>query len=231
MSVQDSIEFVKEHPVCGSNYMEYEQHALNLVAEIERLKGIIKNTTHGRKKIESDFREESVVRERDIVKVDNQIFHVITEEDTKYFNSETHITIEKAQKMIDEGRAMRIPETMYYGGNYQYMQLSTGHIAVFGISDRKNRSEDDGFFHTINIWIPQPEKKKYVKLGIVCQGEDRWEDRIRYDTSHYKGESNFKHYLSKYLMKPGVYKEYIQEALGIYREITNNPTFLLKEKK
>jgi hypothetical protein len=224
MSVQDSINYVKEHPVCGSNYMEYEQHAHTLVAEIERLRESIRNTTHGRKKIQSDVREMNEVRVRDNIKVGDEFFQVTDDEEELKWDR--RISVKKAKELIDSDSAIRIPEAMFYGNNYYYIKLSTGHVAVFGISDRKNRSEEDGFFHTINIWIPQPEKKKYVKLGIVCQGKDRWGDRVRFDTNHYKGETNFTHYTSKYLQRAGVYKEYIQECLDIYRDMTNNPTFL-----
>lgn len=226
MSIQESINFVKEHPVCGSNYMEYEKHATALADEVIRLKGIIKNTTHGRRKIESDVRPMEEVRDRDWIIMDGVSYHVTDKPDELSWERRIHIN--EAKSLITEGKALRVPNAMHYGGDYKYLKLSSGHVACF--SKHKVDKEDGSFFDTISIWIPQLDKGKYVKLGIVCQGNDRWGDRVRFDTNHYKGEDSFSHYTSKNLARAGMYKEYIVEALKIYRELTDNPNFLKDAK-
>jgi hypothetical protein len=222
MTIQESIDFVNERSISGSNYMDYEAHAKKLADEIVRLKGVINNTTHGRRKIESDVREEVDVRNRDWIMMNGERFHVT--DDLEELTWERRIHIDNARLLIEKGKAMRIPDTMHYGDNYIYKKLSTGHLACF--SKHRLDKDDGSFFDTINIWIPQPDKGKYVQLGIVCQGKDRWGDRVRFNTNHYKGESSFTHYTSKNLARAGIYKDYVVEALKIYRELSDNSDFL-----
>jgi hypothetical protein len=236
-SVVTSMTYIREADPMDSPEV-YKEHAIRLADEVERLRLMNAETTHHRRKPKQD----AVIRS-DIysVKEGENIFIIpeeksrrVVADDEKYFESSHMIPISLANDMLDSKKAFRIPNHMNYGGaNYRLIDVLDETLVLY--YSIKGLDKDGSFHDHMSLWIPQPEesKKKYVKLTISMLGEDRWGDRIFMDTYHYKSDDNSweSSYHSRKLQKAGSYKPYVLEMLNVYREMTNRPDFLKKQKK
>jgi hypothetical protein len=230
-SIIGSMTYVREGKAIH-NPEVYEEHAKALADEVERLKDIIRNTTHGRKKPKEDMLIWDSIY---MVSTDDRIFILGNEDGKKirrvttvddFYDPERQITYSDAMYLMERKEAFRIPTHMNYGGeNYAVIDNNVIHYSF-------NKLDDDGSFHDwMSMWIPQPDKKKYVQLSMSMLGQDRFGDRIFMDTYHYKSEESWQSpYTTKRLQRAGAYSPYVVKMLEFYRERTNRPDFLKKQK-
>jgi hypothetical protein len=224
MSIQESIDFIKDNPVAGNNYMEYEKHSKILADEVLRLKEVIRNTSHGRRVTKPDIRPLNDVREGSTIwmKEDNKFYSVV--DDNYFIINDNHYyrTVAQATKLIEDGLAFRIPDAMRFGSANYYL-LEDGELMLISLG---GNWKDGSYIHSIYVWIPDPVKGKYTRFNITCGGREGGKrEYVDFSTAHLKTENSSSIYTSRYLYKAGQYQKYVNQALPIYRELTGNHTF------
>jgi mRNA-degrading endonuclease RelE of RelBE toxin-antitoxin system len=227
--INEWIKDFKEYDHLPDSFQQQlEQIADESDNEIKRLKDIIANTTHGRRKIKQDTiinTEIYTVKEDDYVYIYDleKVKRVVADDKEEFYDNMIRLSV--ANSLLDKKVAVRVPHQMNYA-NTKYCVIE-GNVVSYQIQGDR----EDGSFHDwMHMWIPMPADGKYVMLGVRLLGNDRYGDRIFLGTNHYKSEESWEGcYLSKNLRNPGSYKSYVNSMVEAYRTLTNREEFLLKK--
>jgi len=227
MSIRESIEYVRNENV-ANNPNNYKNHAKILAEEVERLTSIIESK-------KNRYEEDDIIRD-DIFSAEfNDIIYIFKEEEKRIVkrNPEDYpsyyISMEKAKELLGKRKAVRIPPKMY--GDGKYCIMNGGFLVSYTLN---KYDKGDNFIDSMCVWIPQPEKRKYILLSMRILGNDIYGDRIFLDasTSYYKSEKgNVGSYHTNNIYKTGIYKKFILKMLEIYRRVANRPNFLVDKEK